>query len=76
MSQTVITQPCYGAIHEIICHLLIYAVPDASSNATSAKRCGYAFPPDYTPAQNTTSSNKSNVWSNRQTSHCFEKHAF
>jgi len=44
MSQTVVTKPCYGAIHEITCHLFIYAVPSASSNVTSAKRCGNAFP--------------------------------
>jgi len=49
----VITQPCYGAIHEVICYLFIYAALGAtrrnwieksksSSNVTSAKRCGHA----------------------------------
>ena len=60
MWQTVITQPCNGAIHDITCHLFIYAAPGASSNITSAKsvptlkkvweRCSHAFPPYYTPA--------------------------
>jgi len=27
--QTVITQPCYGAVHEMTCHLFIYAAPGA-----------------------------------------------
>ena len=30
MSQTVITQPCYGGIHERTCHLFIYAAPGAT----------------------------------------------
>jgi len=30
MSQTIITKPCYGAIHEITCHLFIYAPPGAT----------------------------------------------
>ena len=56
VSQPVIIQTCYGAIHEIACHLFIYAAPGAtrknwnetsksSSNLSSAKRCGNAFPP-------------------------------
>jgi len=31
MLQTLITQPCYRVIHEITCHLLIYAAPGATS---------------------------------------------
>jgi len=54
MSQTVITQPCYGAIYEITCGLFIDTAPGStrrkwnrksksSSNVTtSAKRCGNA----------------------------------
>jgi len=30
MSQIVITQPCYGAILELTCHLFIYAAPGAN----------------------------------------------
>jgi len=56
---------CYGAIHEITCHLFIYAAPDAtrrslneksksSSNVTSVKklweRRTHAFTPHYIPA--------------------------
>jgi len=44
MSQTVITQPCYGAMYAITCHFFIYAPPGASSNVTSEKSCGNAVP--------------------------------
>jgi len=30
MSQTVLTQTCYGAIHEITSHLCIYGAPGAT----------------------------------------------
>jgi len=59
MSQAVITQPCNGDIHEITCHLFIYAAPGASSNFISGKsvptpkkvweRRSHASPPCYTP---------------------------
>jgi len=56
-----VTLQCYGAIHEMTCHIFIYAAPGAtrsnwneksksSSNVTSAKRCGNAVP---IPALNT-----------------------
>jgi len=54
MSQTAITQPCYGAIYEITCDLFIHTAPGATRRkwnrkskssgdvTTSAKRCGNA----------------------------------
>jgi len=62
MSQTVITQPCYGAVHEITCHLFIYAALGAtcrnwnekskfSRNVTNAKCVGRPFPHVPTPLQ-------------------------
>jgi len=63
MSQEIITQPCYGAMHEINCHLFIYAAPGATRRnlmknlnlqVTLLVQKGvgtrsHTFPPHYTP---------------------------
>jgi len=58
MSQTVITQPCYGAIHETTCHLFIYAASGAtrrnwnekSKSSPHQKRCGNIIPTPQHPS--------------------------
>ena len=37
MPQIVITQPCSGAVHEISCHLFIYAAPGATRRNLNEK---------------------------------------
>jgi len=51
ISQTVITQPCYGAIDEMPCYLFSYAAASASRNVTSAKKCGNAVPMRFHPTK-------------------------
>jgi len=62
MSQTAITQPCYGAIHEVICHLNFYTDTGATRKiemknlnlqVTLPVQKGVPFPPHHTPRNST-----------------------